>query len=238
MKNLYLFVLCTVVAVGLQAQDSVSVIFAIDVSAEATISPDGIHMAGNLQNKYAGTTCNEWSPNCTPLADADGDKVWTVKLRLPVGTYQYKYINGNAWGINEGSGTGDCGVDDGNGGFNRTLDLTNAPLTRDTVIGPFIYNSCTLSSITVASIDREFANNLQLSIAPNPVIGTSEISFANPRNEPFTMTITTLTGHVVRSEVVTGTSAVIQRGAIASGMYLVTLRNREGQRASSKVMFQ
>ena len=66
----------------------VSVTFQVDMSRE-TISPNGIHMAGDFQG---------WSPNATPMV-SQGNGIYTRTLQLPVNaTYQFKYINGNQWG--------------------------------------------------------------------------------------------------------------------------------------------
>lgn len=66
----------------------VSVTFQVDMSRE-TISPNGVHMAGDFQG---------WSPNATPMV-SQGNGIYTRTLQLPVNaTYQFKYINGNQWG--------------------------------------------------------------------------------------------------------------------------------------------
>ena len=239
MKNFYTLVLLMVAAMGVSAQDTVSVIFAIDMNGVANVSTDGVSIAGTIQDNYAGTSCGEWNPGCTVLTDDDQDGVWTIKLRLPVGTYLYKYVNGNAWGNNEGGGLTDaCGEDDGNGGLNRTLDLTNAPLDRDTVVGPFKYDSCAVSSVQVTSIDREFANELSMSVAPNPTSHGAVLSFSNEAGKRYTFTMTSMTGAIVRREVVSNSSVEIARRDLPAGLYFLTLTNGEGQQASQKLLLQ
>jgi hypothetical protein len=66
----------------------VSVTFQVDMSRE-TISPNGIHMAGDFQG---------WLPNATPMV-SQGNGIYTRTIQLPANaTYQFKYINGNQWG--------------------------------------------------------------------------------------------------------------------------------------------
>ena len=238
MKKFYTLAFVMLAALGMSAQDSVSVVLAVDMNNE-TVSADGVTIAGNFQAAYAGTACGDWSPGCTPLTDDDADGVYTVKLKLPAGSYQFKFINGIAWGDDEGSGlTADCGVDNGVGGFNREMDLTNDPTDVDTVVGAYVYNSCDVSSIMVTSIERGFDDALAMTVAPNPAFGTATLSFANDRGEDFNMTVTTMTGAVVRSEVVAGTSVEITRNDLPAGLYFVTLTNAEGQRATRKMIFR
>jgi hypothetical protein len=61
--------------------------------ADQTPSANGVHMAGDF---------NAWSPSATELTDGDADEVYTVTLTLfSDQEYQFKYINGNAWGSEE-----------------------------------------------------------------------------------------------------------------------------------------
>ena len=238
MKNLYTLAVAMLFALGLSAQDSVNVVFAVDMNGVSSVSSNGVSVAGTIQDNYAGSSCSEWNPGCTVLSDSDGDGVWTIRLRLPATTYLYKYVNGNAWGNNEGGGLRDCGTDDGNGGFNRTLDLTNAPTNIDTVVGPFKYDSCTFSTIQVTSIDRGFANSVSMTLSPNPATDAVTVSFNKASAETFSMTLTTITGAVVRQEVATGSSVTLQRAELPAGIYFITLSNRKGERATQKVIFR
>jgi hypothetical protein len=66
----------------------VSVTFQVDMSRE-TVSPNGIHIAGNFQG---------WSPSATPMV-SQGNGIYTYTTLLDRdSTYQYKFINGNQWG--------------------------------------------------------------------------------------------------------------------------------------------
>ena len=65
----------------------VSVLFKVDMTNEA-ISPNGVHIAGEFQN---------WDPSANQMSDDDGDGVFELGFEINVGTYEFKFINGNDW---------------------------------------------------------------------------------------------------------------------------------------------
>ena len=70
---------------------STIVTLTVDMSNEI-ISPDGVHVAGSFQG---------WDPAATPMTD-NGDGTWSYTFTSDtVAIYQYKFINGNAWGSDE-----------------------------------------------------------------------------------------------------------------------------------------
>ncbi|MFM1930884.1 MAG: hypothetical protein RL226_187 [Bacteroidota bacterium] len=104
----------------------------VDMSLEAGVAPQGVHVAGNFQG---------WDPSSTELLDSDGDLKYEViysfdpaSLAGDGGNLVWKYVNGDSWDLPNENISGDCG----DGGGNRTLALTEA----NTVIGPFCYNTC------------------------------------------------------------------------------------------------
>ncbi len=64
------------------------------VEAEFSFQPvisgvKSVHLAGDF---------NDWSTSATPMADADGDGKWTVKLKLTPGPHLYKFVvDGATW---------------------------------------------------------------------------------------------------------------------------------------------
>lgn len=77
--------------------DTVTVLFRLDMSNETP--DDTVSIAGTLQS-YAGNS--DWSPGQTILDDSDGDGIYEVSISLPEGSYEYKFVNGSAWGFEEG----------------------------------------------------------------------------------------------------------------------------------------
>ncbi|MEC7477886.1 MAG: T9SS type A sorting domain-containing protein, partial [Bacteroidota bacterium] len=94
-----------------------AVTFNIDMSVVASVSENGVHLAGSFQG---------WEPAGTPMMD-NGDGTWSVTVEMEPGTYEFKFINSNAWDGNEENmeGTG-C-----NAGGNRiaSFDADNSTYT-------------------------------------------------------------------------------------------------------------
>lgn len=80
--------------------DTVSVTLMVDMRNE-TIA-DTITVAGSFQSAVVGQSWGNWTPGLTILTDPDNDSIYTVTLDIVEGTYEYKYLNGTAWGTDEG----------------------------------------------------------------------------------------------------------------------------------------
>lgn len=117
---------------------TVDVTFRVDMSAE-TVAASGVHIAGNFQS--AAGLSNDWNPGSTSLQDPDGDAIFEITVSVPPGTYEYKYINGNAWGMDENPPS-ECSVGSTN---NRVVTTGNTDLVLPAV--PF--NAC-LSKLRLA----------------------------------------------------------------------------------------
>lgn len=98
-----------------------SVTFQVNMNQQ-TVSPNGVHLAGVFQG---------WNPGSTLMTDPDADGIYSVTLALAPGTYQYKYVNGNAWGSDE-SVPGACNVDG-----NRQVVITT-----NVILDPVCFGSC------------------------------------------------------------------------------------------------
>ena len=93
MKKLY--TLATLLAFSLAAVAQVNVTFQVDMNQQ-TVSADGVHCAGNWQ--AAAGFPGDWDPSTAELLDPDMDGVYELTVQLAAGSYEYKFINGNAWG--------------------------------------------------------------------------------------------------------------------------------------------
>ena len=114
-----------------QLQSQTSVTFRVDMSAE-TVAAGGVHIAGSFQSA-AGLGSN-WNPATTAVPDLDGDDIYEITVLLPPGTYEYKFINGNAWGMDENPPS-DCSIGNTN---NREVTVANAAL----LLPPHPFNGC------------------------------------------------------------------------------------------------
>jgi len=235
MRKIYLvFAFAIAFATTVMAQ-SFNVVFAVDATQMAAVSADGISIAGNFQ--AAAGMAADWSPADGGMEDADGNGVWQITVQLPAGSYDFKFINGNAWGDNEGlSGVtaldATCSTDDGAGNINRNITISG-----DTVVGPFIYDACTISALTLNATNISTAATMV--VAPNPMTTNASILLSNPDNEVFNMTLTNMVGQVVRTENgINGNVVNIEKGELTSGVYFVTLQNEEGAKITEKLVIQ
>ena len=74
--------------------------------------PGSVSLAGQF---------NDWTVGKTPMADPDGDGIYTATLLLPAGSYQYKFVvDGNWTPDKEGQ---DSEADDGFGGKNSIVNV-------------------------------------------------------------------------------------------------------------------
>ena len=88
-----------------------TVTFNVNMS-NLNISPSGVHVAGNWQSE-AGLP-NDWEPNTALMTDDDMDGIYSYTCELPDGVYEFKYINGDAWGSDETAIPAICQVGGGN----------------------------------------------------------------------------------------------------------------------------
>lgn len=116
------------------------VTFRVDMQ-EQTVSSEGIHLAGNFQS---------WDPASTPMVNLSGG-IYETSLLLTEGyAAEFKFINGTTWSEAE-SVPSECGVDDGNGGFNRYFTIP----VNDTVTGDVCFNKCGLCNVGMNEIRKE-----------------------------------------------------------------------------------
>lgn len=138
-----------------------AVLFRVDMSLEAAVSPNGVHIAGEFQG---------WDPGATPMADADGDGIWTLFTAFDAsaidGNLEYKYVNGNAWTNPNENLSGDCS--DGTGNRVLVLDganlLTGVPGTN----AAQCYNSCG-SCVAPTQVTFRVDMSTQAAVAENGV---------------------------------------------------------------------
>jgi len=130
---------------------TVALTFQVDMSNE-TVSSNGVHIAGNFQS-VAGLGTN-WNPGSTLLSDVDGDSIYSITVEIPSNTYEYKFINGDVWGVDENP-PGECSV----GGTNNRVVTVGS---SDLVLPPVPFNGC-IGSIKLS------VNMAGQTISPNGV---------------------------------------------------------------------
>ena len=110
-------------------------------TADVYFNVDMNQYAGAYTNVYVSGTFNNWSGDGNPMTDPDGDKIFSAKVNLPVGLYEYKFTLDN-WNAEEN-------LDITSACTNTTFDGPNAFTNRklvlsedSTVLGPVCFNSC------------------------------------------------------------------------------------------------
>lgn len=142
----------------------VDVKFMVDMSNE-DVSSNGVHIAGDFQG---------WDPSSSQMTDEDGDGIYETSFELNIGTYQYKFVNGNDW-----SGTNNDNESvpvDCNFQGNREVVLSS-----DSTI-QFCYNQCVETCLdypNAAEITFAVDMNNVVSIEPSGVWLMG--SFTNPQ---------------------------------------------------------
>jgi hypothetical protein len=126
-----------------------NIVFRVDMSGQV-VSPQGVHLAGSFNN---------WSASANPMT-AIGNGVFVDTLALDTTlNLEYKFINGNTF-FGQEAVPSSCGVNDGFGGYNRTVAVPATDLTLPLVC----FSSC--SACVPVSIEQLSAGTM--SVYPNP----------------------------------------------------------------------
>lgn len=114
--------------------NTVNVTFLVNMS-EQSVSENGVHIAGNFQG---------WNPSASTMTDL-GNGIFEFTAEVAVNSEaQFKFINGNDWPFQETVPSG-CGVNDGFGGFNRSIQVGESDIT----LGPLCFGACEDCGIVV-----------------------------------------------------------------------------------------
>lgn len=229
MRKIYLTLVALLAAsTTVFAQDSVNVTIRVDMNSE-TINANGVHVAGDFQEEagFAG----DWTPGDTEMSD-EGGMIYAVTVRIPQGTYQFKFINDNNWGPGEEGIPEECGVSNGLGGFNREVEVSS-----DTILGAIVFGACDVS--VASSIADDLNAGQAFTIAPNPFTVSATITFGNQSRTSYNVEVMNLAGQVVkRFANVTGQEVVIDNANMTPGMYLVSFANEAGERYTQKLIMR
>ncbi len=207
MKKLLLPVLfLTLCSVWTVAQTTVT--FAVDMNNVETTEL-GVHLAGNVQSQIGDGSVGDWTPGGTPMVDNNEDGIYELTVTIPAGEYQYKFINGNDWGGDEGqdpadagsfpSGLADCGVNNGvNDGHNRSLMVGD-----EEMVVAVTFNSCTEIADFVSEVVASGLGDLSqiketMKAAPNPFVDRTTITYATIDGELSSLKVYDLVGQLVK----------------------------------------
>jgi len=166
MKKLYAVVLAGCVAGSAWGQTTVT--FRVDMNGQ-TVSPLGVHIAGNFQG---------WNAGGTPMTDEDGDGVYEhTEVATEATHYEFKFINGDDWPMVEDV-PNICQLELF-GNDNRFLDVTP---DMGTATYEVCYASCAACGMTAVLFRVDMS--LEPAVSPNGVHIAGEFQGWNPAGTP------------------------------------------------------
>ena len=213
-----------------ELKDPVNVTFRVDMTNEF-VSAEGLYVAGDFLEGA------KWDRDSLKMTETLPG-LWEASVMVrPGNKYAYLFVNN---GMTSGDETFDfltngCGVDNGFGGSNRLLDLTN--LETDTVVTAFIFNSCDESSIIIANKELEYANELR--VYPSPVNDVVNIDFGSYANQGHKIELYTITGNLVATTSISKNKVQsIDMSSFQAGMYFARILNENAQSTTVKLIKQ
>lgn len=239
MKKIYALGFGVLAALGLNAQ--VTVTLKVDVTdyvaAGNTVATGGIRVGGNFTDYMAtnanGDTIANWGPADPTAAMTDeGNNIWSIMVTYPAevmgDTQQFKFVNGD-WGMNEGTDTNaiatdGCGIDDGSGNINRTVEIPTEGLTLE-----YCWDRCAKCDGSDALTGLEETAVETFSVAPNPAVDYARFTYSLSSSEKISLKLYNLLGAEVATVVNETKGAGIYTvdanvANLNSGVYLYVLR--------------
>ena len=122
-----------------------------------------VSVAGNFQ-VAAGFPSN-WDPSATAMSDANGDSIYNVTLNLPAGSYEYKFINGTAWGTDE-TVPGACAT-----AGNRSVTING-----NTVLPSVCFGTCNVCASSADTVNVTFSVNMRDVIVNGGTVDTVSVA--------------------------------------------------------------
>lgn len=181
---------------------------------------------------YVSGSMNNFSGEANPMADADGDGIYTTTIALVPNDYVYKFTIDN-WFVQEEFTDGDpCTITDPSGPFiNRALTVTEAAEVC------FVFNTCTACE-TTGTNNLEVDLNL-FSLTPTITNDQATLNFSVDNSEEKAVQVYSITGQLI-SEVVINANTTehnLSVSSLSGGLYFVTVRT-ENKIATRKLIKQ
>lgn len=203
--------------------DTVDVTFRVAMHEEAIINglEDTVSIAGNFQ--IPGGFPNNWAPGESPMSDLNQDSVYELTVRLPEGFYEYKFINGTAWGQDE-SVPDSCSI-----GLNRFMEIfgDGDPMTiTDTILPAFYYDSCSVYQSGASSLAKNEQSSIK--VYPNPFDNICQLVFENEK-ERF-IEVLDLNGKSILTQRSNARNTKLDLSNQVSGMYILNVFESDGSK--------
>jgi hypothetical protein len=175
---------------------------------EVTISPMGVYVAG---------TFNNFSPTATMMEEVEPA---LYRVTVEVGQNEqvfFKFLNGNDFAGTE-TVPFECGVDDGFGGYNRSVTTNTSDVTMPTVC----FSSCAPCFMGVGSLETSAPQ-----VYPNPAREVVRVMSTQPLG---TLTVIDSQGKVVYTAMNASNSHLIETQNWSSGIYHVLTEGADAVR--------
>ena len=187
---------------------SVNVTFRVNMS-DVTVSANGVHVAGSFNN---------FSPSATEMTLV-APNIYSATVNVPENAQiTYKFLNGNDWPFVE-TVPFECGVDDGFGGFNRTLTVDNSDVQTNIVC----FGSCADCIINTTELGAT-------SWSLFPIPATNEVFVANVNGNFTYVKVIDLMGREIMRVTTNGASNIkLDVTTLANGQYVVQLPNGDSK---------
>jgi alpha-amylase len=185
--------------------------FKVDLHEEASISPAGVHVAGNFQG---------WDPSKIRLYSF-GAGVYEIISFLPAGTYEFKYYNGNTTGDAE-TIPGPCSVNS-----SREIALSVDTILHDYITTYAVCFSGCAACVTTGVEENNFSDGI--TIYPNPA--TSQLAVSSRQLAIGRIEIYDNIGKVIFTELQTANCKLqtINVAALNSGIYFLRISDSENR---------
>ena len=203
--------------------DPADITFRVDMSDEV-VSADGVYVMGQF-------TDPQWQEGAVMMTDDNADGVYEATLTVSGSAeFQYKFTNGDPYPgdvvdatVEEAYDfvTGNCGVENGIGGFNRVHVRSGVAETLDIVC----YNSCVACGVGVNGITIDNT----LSVFPNPTNGNFVINSEVINGMAF-VSVVDAQGRLVRSNqinFVPGNNVEMNIADLPNGVYAIRIENQK-----------
>lgn len=191
--------------------------FLVDMSNEAVVSPNGVHVAGNFQPSI-------WNAKNNILYSFGGG-VYEVIAYAPTNVYEFKYYNGNLLGNTEAVPSA-CATNN-----NRSHNLI-----ADTILPTVCYNACT--SCSLASVFEYSSEITGLKMYPNPTAHFSILEF-KVKSTNYNVYVSDLSGRVLRNyRSVNGEAIIIHKDELNAGIYFISVTNALNAKSTSKLIIE
>ncbi len=206
------------------------VTFIVDMSKEATVFQKGVSIAGNFQ--AAAGQGADWTPGVLYATRTTG-RIYVAKAGIPAGTYEYKFVNGDAWGKDEKvKDTDPCAA--GKDG-NRKLVVGTVDMKLDTVC----FKHCVICSKVISTNDPKFDSAMTL--FPNPAQDVINLNYEFNATTSLKVSLVNILGQTVYTadmpEVTSGT-AILDIHNLTSGTYMIQITDQNSRQSVKRFVIE